>query len=65
MPFLGAPRPLERSGGAVKRLAANHVVWGVPTGFTSPAVVVTAYRPNPDRWDRTFTMRRSKDEQAK
>ena len=42
-----------------------HVVWGIPKGFTSPAVVVTAYRPNPDRWDRTFTMRRGKDEQAK
>jgi hypothetical protein len=42
-----------------------HVVWGIPKGFTSPAVVVTAYRPNPDRWDRTFTKRRGKDEQAK
>ena len=35
-----------------------HVVWGIPKGFTSPAVVVTAYRPNPDRWDSTFTKRR-------
>mgnify|MGYP001575108718 FL=1 len=35
-----------------------HVVWGIPKGFTSPAVVVTAYRPNPDRWDNTFTKRR-------
>jgi hypothetical protein len=41
-----------------------HVVWGIPKGFASPAVVVTAYRPNPDRWDRTFTKRRSKDDQA-
>lgn len=41
-----------------------HVVWGIPKGFTSPAVVVTAYRPNPDRWDSTFTKRRGKDEQA-
>ena len=41
-----------------------HVVWGIPKGFTSPAVVVTAYRPDPDRWDRTFTKRRGKDEQA-
>jgi len=38
-----------------------HVVWGIPKGFTSPAVVVTAYRPAPDRWDRTFTQRRGKD----
>lgn len=35
-----------------------HVVWGIPKGFTSPAVVVTAYRPDPDRWDSTFTKRR-------
>ena len=35
-----------------------HVVWGIPKGFTAPAVVVTAYRPNPDRWDSTFTKRR-------
>ena len=35
---------------------------GIPKGFTSPAVVVTAYRPDPDRWDRTFTRRRGKDE---
>ena len=39
-----------------------HVVWGIPKGFTYPAVVVTAYRPDPDRWDRTFTKRRGKDE---
>jgi hypothetical protein len=39
-----------------------HVVWGIPKGFTSPAVVVTAYRPDPDRWDGTFTQRRGKDE---
>ena len=32
-----------------------HVVWGIPKGFTYPAVVVTAYRPDPDRWNETFT----------
>ena len=41
-----------------------HVVWGIPKGLASPAVVVTAYRPDPDRWDKTFTKRRGKDEQA-
>ena len=41
-----------------------HVVWGIPRGFTTPAVVVTAYRPGPDRWNSTFTKRRGKDEQA-
>ena len=35
-----------------------HVVWGIPKGFTSPAVVVTAYRPDPDRWDKAFTKRK-------
>lgn len=37
-----------------------HVVWGIPKGFTSPAVIVTAYRPDPDRWDSTFTKRGGK-----
>ena len=41
-----------------------HVVWGIPKSFTSPAVVVTAYRPDPDRWDETFTKRRGKYDQA-
>jgi len=39
-----------------------HVVWGIPKGLASPAVVVAAYRPNPDRWDGSFTKRRGKDE---
>ncbi|MEX2480306.1 MAG: DUF4258 domain-containing protein [Gammaproteobacteria bacterium] len=34
-----------------------HVVWGIPKGFEAPAVLVTAYRPDPDRWDHTFTRR--------
>ena len=35
-----------------------HVVWGIPKGFTSPAVLVTAYRPDPGRWKDNFTERR-------
>ena len=35
-----------------------HVVWGIPKGFTSPAVLVTAYRPDPRRWKENFTERR-------
>ncbi|SRR6266851_8856900 len=35
-----------------------HVVWGIPKGFTSPAVLVTAYRPDPARWKDNFTERR-------
>ncbi len=27
-----------------------HALWGIPKGASSPAVLVTAYRPNPSRW---------------
>ena len=27
-----------------------HVVWGIARDSTSPAVLVTAYRPDPERW---------------
>ena len=36
-----------------------HVVWGIPRGSPSPTVVVTAYRPNPDRWTSNFLRRRT------
>lgn len=39
-----------------------HVVWGVPRGQSSPAVVVTSYRPDPNRWSADFLERR--DEEA-
>jgi len=35
-----------------------HVVWGIPKGHSSPAVVVTAYRPDPQRWSEDFLERR-------
>jgi len=35
-----------------------HVVWGIPKGASGPAVVVTAYRPDPNRWSRDFRERR-------
>lgn len=38
--------------------APIHVVWGIPKGHDKPAVLVTAYRPDPERWDKTFTRRR-------
>ncbi len=44
----------DRSGNPV------HVVWGVPKGLDKPAVLVTAYRPDPERWDETFLRRRKK-----
>ena len=36
-----------------------HVVWGIPAGQQSPAVVVTAYRPDPMKWDETWKRRRT------
>jgi len=35
-----------------------HVVWGIPKGHDTPVVLVTAYRPEPERWDETFLRRR-------
>jgi hypothetical protein len=35
-----------------------HVVWGIPRGFNSPAVLVTAYRPDPDAWSMDFMRRK-------
>ena len=35
-----------------------HVVWGIPKGFDGPAVLITAYRPDPKRWDNAFLRRR-------
>ena len=34
-----------------------HVVWGIPRGHLTPAVVVTAYRPDPVRWTENFLER--------
>jgi Domain of unknown function (DUF4258) len=36
-----------------------HVVWGIPAGQEAPAVVVTAYRPDPGKWDETWLRRRT------
>ena len=35
-----------------------HAVWGIPKGASSPAVLITAYRPDPDRWEPGFLRRR-------
>ncbi len=34
-----------------------HVLWGIPRDSQEPAVVVTAYRPDPGRWSDGFTRR--------
>jgi hypothetical protein len=36
---------------------AIHVLWGVRKGTTTPAIVVTAYRPDPSRWTADFRRR--------
>ncbi len=36
-----------------------HVVWGIPKDASSPAVLMTAYRPNPARWSEDFLRRKS------
>ena len=35
-----------------------HVVWGIPKGLDEPAVLITAYRPDPTRWSGEFKERR-------
>lgn len=44
----------DRSGNPV------HVVWGIPKEPCKPVVLVTAYRPDPERWDENFLRRRKK-----
>jgi hypothetical protein len=36
-----------------------HVVWGIAKGKSSPAVLITAYRPAPERWEEDFKRRKS------
>lgn len=38
---------------------AIHVLWGIQAGKASPAVIITAYRPNPRKWDATWMKRRT------
>ena len=45
---------LQRDGGG----GPLHVVWGIETGTTEPAVVVTAYCPEADQWTDDFRTRR-------
>ena len=36
-----------------------HVMWGLAAGQSSPAVLVTAYRPDSNRWSPDFLRRRT------
>lgn len=35
-----------------------HAVWGIPKGLNSPAVLVTAYRPDTGVWSKDFMRRK-------
>jgi hypothetical protein len=35
-----------------------HVLWGVPRDAATPAVVVTAYKPDPTRWSEDLLKRK-------
>jgi hypothetical protein len=35
-----------------------HVVWGIPKGSSSPAVLVTAYRPDMKQWEPDLLRRK-------
>jgi hypothetical protein len=35
-----------------------HVVWAIAKGFSEPAVLVTAYRPDRERWSSDFMQRK-------
>ena len=37
-----------------------HVVWALPAHARRPAVIVTAYRPDPTVWDSDFRQRSSR-----
>jgi hypothetical protein len=41
--------------------SAIHVVWGIGKYTTSPAVLITAYRPDPDRWSDDYLRRKQND----
>jgi len=36
-----------------------HVLWGIPKNVNSPAVLITAYRPDPNYWSKDFLRRKS------
>jgi hypothetical protein len=38
-----------------------HVVWAIPAQERRPAVLVTAYRPDPRRWESDFRRRKDDD----
>lgn len=55
--------PTYHAGPAVLTLQSDnngspiHVLWGIERNTLRPAVVVTAYRPDPNRWSPDFRKR--------
>jgi hypothetical protein len=45
---------LQRDGSG----APIHILWRIPKGKTSPADLVTGYRPSPERWADGYRRRR-------
>ena len=37
-----------------------HVLWGIAKNTPDMATLITAYRPNPDRWSKDFLRRKPK-----
>ena len=37
-----------------------HVLWGIPNEQSTPATLITAYRPSPERWFEGFMRRRKR-----
>jgi hypothetical protein len=35
-----------------------HAVWGIPVASAGPAVLITAYRPDPKKWSADFRERK-------
>lgn len=35
-----------------------HCVWGIPKGAVMPAVLITAYIPDLDKWDKSLKVRK-------
>jgi hypothetical protein len=41
-----------------ERERAVHLLWGIPKGAREPAILVTAYVPDPERWSDDFMKRK-------
>ena len=37
-----------------------HILWGIPAGKAGPAVVITGYRPDAERWSENFLERKAR-----